>query len=417
MRRLGFLRTILAAALLAASLATHLLMAQEQKTPEAKQEAKQDAKQEEKKAPAEPERGRRTGGQRGPRVVSPEVQERRVTFRVLAPKAEEVRLSSSDIPGDQRQRALAKGENDIWELTLNDVPPGTYRYTISVDGVATVDPRNSAVSESNGNVWSVVHVNGAEFMDCGDVPHGAVARVHYRSSALGRNRRMHVYTPPGYETSDEKYPVFYLLHGAGDCDDSWTSVGRANFILDNLIAAGKAKPMIVVMPAGHTGPFSFGAPPPPSADGRPNLGANAIENDFQKDIRPYIEKHYRVLTDRPNRAIAGLSMGGAQTLNLLLANLEDFGYAGVFSSGVFLRNSADWEKEHEAALANGAAKEGLKLLWFNTGTQDFLMPRTRETVALFKKHGFQPVSKESGGGHTWINWRDYLNEFAPQLFR
>ncbi len=124
-----------------------------------------------------------------------------------------------------------------------------------------------------------------------------------------------------------------------------------------------------------------------------------------------------MLTDRPNRAIAGLSMGGAQTLNLLLANLEDFGYAGVFSSGVFLRNSADWEKENEAALANGAAKEGLKLLWFNTGTQDFLMPRTRETVALFKKHGFQPVSKESGGGHTWINWREYLNEFAPQLFQ
>ncbi len=408
-----FLRVAFAAFLLAAPIATHAVLAQEQATKEVKQEPSPD----EKKAPAEPERVRRTGGQRGPRVVSPEVQERRVTFRLLAPKAEEIRLTSSDLPGDQGQRTLTKGENNVWELVLNDVPPGTYRYTLSVDGVATVDPRNSAVSESNGNVWSVVHVNGAEFMDAGDVPHGAVARVHYRSSALGRNRRMHVYTPPGYETSDEKYPVFYLLHGAGDSDDSWTSVGRANFILDNLIAAGKAKPMIVVMPAGHTGPFSFGAPPPPSADGRPNLGANAFESDFQKDIRPYIEKHYRVLTDRPNRAIAGLSMGGAQTLNLLLANLEDFGYAGVFSSGVFLRNSADWEKENEATLGNAAAKEGLKLLWFNTGTQDFLMPRTRETVALFKKHGFEPVSKESGGGHTWINWRDYLNEFAPQLFQ
>jgi enterochelin esterase family protein len=217
---------------------------------------------------------------------------------------------------------------------------------------------------------------------------------------------MHVYTPPGYESGQEKYPVFYLLHGAGDSDDSWTSVGRANFILDNLIAAGKAKPMIVVMPAGHTGPFSFGAPPPPSGDGRPNLGANAFETDFMKDLRPYVEK-----------AIAGLSMGGAQTLNIALAHLQDFGYAGVFSSGVFLRNAADWEKEHEKTLADAEAKKGLKLFWFNTGTEDFLMPRTRETVELFKKHGFEPVFKESAGGHTWINWRNYLNEFAPQLFR
>jgi enterochelin esterase family protein len=412
MKRTRLLRACFAAFLLV-PFAYQVVPAQEQATKEAKQETKQ----EEKKAPAEPERGRRFGGQRGPRVVSPEVQERRVTFRVLAPKAEEVRLASSDLPGDQSRRSLTKGENDVWELAIDDVSPGTYRYTLSVDGVATVDPRNSAVSESNGNVWSVVHVNGAEYMDASDVPHGAVARVHYRSSALGRNRRMHVYTPPGYETSNEKYPVFYLLHGAGDCDDSWTSVGRANFILDNLIASGKAKPMIVVMPAGHTGPFSFGAPPPPSADGRPNLGANAFENDFENDIRPYIEKHYRVLTDRSNRAIAGLSMGGAQTLNLLMRNLDDFGYAGVFSSGVFLRNSADWEKENEAALANAEAKKGLKLLWFNTGTEDFLIQRTRETVALLKKHGFEPVSKESGGGHTWINWREYLQEFAPQLFQ
>jgi len=211
--------------------------------------------------------------------------------------------------------------------------------------------------------------------------------------------------------------VFYLLHGAGDCDDSWTSVGRANFILDSLIASGKAKPMIVVMPAGHTGPFSFGAPPPPSTDGRPSLGANDFESDFANDIRPYIEKNYRVLTDRKDRAIAGLSMGGAQTLNVALKNIDDYAYVGVFSSGVFLRNAAEWEKENEAALASASGKEGLKLLWLNTGTDDFLMPRTKETVDLFKKHGFNPVFVESTGGHTWINWRNYLNEFAPQLFQ
>jgi enterochelin esterase-like enzyme len=378
----------------------------------------QQKEQERKETPSTERERPRRGGQRGPVVVSPEVQsDRRITFRILAPKADNVRLSGSDIPGDASQRSLTKAENGVWELTLGPVDPGAYRYVFNVDDVSVVDPRSSAISQSNGNTWSVVHVPGADFMDALDVPHGAVAAVHYKSSTLGRTRRMHVYTPPGYEAGQEKYPVFYLLHGASDSDDSWTSVGRANFILDNLIAAGKAKPMIVVMPAGHTGPFSFGAPAPPSADGRPNLGAGAFENDFANDIRPYIEKHYRALNDTSNRAIAGLSMGGAQTLNIVLARLDDFGYAGVFSSGVFLRNAADWEKEHEKTLGDANAKKGLKLLWFSTGTEDFLMSRTRETVELFKKHGFEPVFKESTGGHTWINWRNYLNEFAPQLFR
>jgi enterochelin esterase family protein len=242
-------------------------------------------------------------------------------------------------------------------------------------------------------------------MDTADVPHGTVARVFYKSSTLGRTRRMHVYTPPGYEKSQDSYPVFYLLHGAGDCDDSWTSVGRANFILDNLIAAGKAKPMIVVMPAGHTGPFTFGAPAAPSRDGRPNLGANAFEQDFLKDIRPYIEKNYRVLTDRNSRAIAGLSMGGMQTLNIAIPNLKDFGYIGVYSSGLLFRNLESWEKENQAILGDAAAKAGLKLLWFATGSQDFLIDRTRESVEFLKKHGFKPVFKETAGGHTCINWR------------
>jgi enterochelin esterase family protein len=370
-------------------------------------------------APTAPEQPRRGGGPRGPVVVSPEVQaDRKVTFRILAPKAQAVRLSAGDLPGDPRQqRDLTKGENGVWELTVGPVDPGTYRYTFGVDGVSVVDPRSAATSESNGNVWSVVHVPGLAFADAADVPHGAVAAVHYRSASLGRDRRMHVYTPPGYEAGQDKYPVLYLLHGAGDSDDSWTSVGRANFIFDNLIAAGKAKPMVVVMPAGHTGPFSFGAPPAPGPDGRANLGANAFENDFVKDIRPYVEKHYRVLTDRNSRAIAGLSMGGAQTLNVSLDNIQDYGYVGVFSSGLLFRNVQQWEQENAAKLDDAKAKDGLKLLWFSTGSQDFLLNGTRQTVELLKKHGFNPEFKESAGGHTWINWRNYLNEFAPQLFR
>jgi enterochelin esterase family protein len=299
-------------------------------------------------------------------------------------------------------------------LTLGPVDPGTYRYLFNVDGVLAADPRNQAVSESNGNAWSVVHVPGSDFMDTSDVPHGAVARVYYRSSTLGRTRRMHVYTPPGYEAGKGKYPVLYLLHGAGDSDDSWTSVGRANFILDNLIAARKAKPMIVVMPAGHTGPFSFIMPTAPAKDG---IGNRKFEDDFLKDVVPYVEKHYRVLADRPNRALAGLSMGGAQTLNIAFSRPKEFAYVGVFSSGVVFGKAADWEKQHKEGLGDADARKGLRLLWFATGSKDFLIGRTKETVALFKKHGFKPVFKETAGGHTWINWQKYLNEFAPQLFR
>jgi enterochelin esterase family protein len=354
-------------------------------------------------------------GPRGPVVVSPEVKgDRHVVFRIHAPRAEAVGVFTSDIPGGFQPRPLKKGENGVWELTLGPIDPGTYRYLFNVDGVLVADPRNQAVSESNGNAWSVVHVPGSDFMDTTDVPHGAVARITYRSATLGRDRRMHIYTPPGYEAGTEKYPVLYLLHGAGDSDDSWTSVGRANFILDNLIAARKAKPMIVVMPAGHTGPFSFFLPNAPSRDG---IGNSKFEDDFQKDVVPYVEKHYRVLTGRNDRALAGLSMGGAQTLNIAAAHPGEFGYVGVFSSGVVFGKVSDWEKEHEKGLEDADARKGLKVLWFATGKEDFLLARTKETVELFKKHGFSPVFQETTGGHTWINWQKYLNEFAPQLFQ
>jgi enterochelin esterase family protein len=304
---------------------------------------------------------------------------------------------------------MMKGENDLWELTL-DVAPGTYRYRIDVDGVAVVDPKNPATSESNGNVSSLVRVPGASFMDTADVPHGAVSRVIYKSATVGRNRRAHVYTPPGYEAGTEKYPVFYLLHGAGDSDDSWISVGRAADILDNLIAAKKAEPMIVVMPAGHDAKFAgFGRP----AGDAP---AAKFEDDFEKDLRPYIEETYRVKTDRADRAIAGLSMGGGQTLNVFAAKPADYGYVGVFSSGVFARDDS-WEKANSERLSDAAAKEGLKLLWFATGKDDFLLNRTKETVALLKKLGHDPEFKETGGGHVWANWQEYLNEFAPKLFQ
>jgi len=368
-------------------------------------------------------------GPQGPVVVSPEVQaDRHVVFRILAPKAEAVKLSGSDIPGNQQGAAMTKGENGVWEVTLGPIDPGAYRYNFNVDGVATIDPRNPSISESNNNVWSMFYVSGAEFMDTRELPHGAVAAVNYYSTVLKKWRRMHVYTPPGYEMGSGKYPVFYLLHGAGDCDEAWTSVGRAGFILDNLIAATKAKPMVVIMPAGHTSQ-TFGG----RGAGRGPGGQDEFVQEFLTDIQPYAESHYRVYTDKPHRAIAGLSMGGSQTLNIALPHLEKFAYIGVYSSGLLGiipmgRGGAapaaapatpppSWEEQHKAELDNLSARKGLKLLWFSTGVDDGLITTTKATVEMLKKHGFEPVFKESPGAHTWINWRNYLNEFAPQLFQ
>jgi enterochelin esterase-like enzyme len=368
----------------------------------------------------------------GPVVNSPEVlPDGRVVFRILAPKAESVGLQASDIPGlAGGGPQFAKAENGVWEAAIGPVEPGAYRYTFMVNGVAVVDPRNPSVSESNNNSWSLVYVPGAEFMETGKVLHGAVATVNYYSTALGRDRRMHVYTPPGYESGSLRYPVFYLLHGAGDCDDSWSSVGRAGFILDNLIAAKKAKPMVVVMPAGHTSTsFSMG--------GGGGMGPmiDAFSQDFNKDILPYIEGNYRVLADRRNRAIAGLSMGGMQTLSIAISDLGKYAYIGIFSSGIFgsgprtpaapgaaapstpAPSTPDWEQQHLAMLDNAALKKDLKLVWFATGSEDFLLNTTKASVEMLNKHGFSPVYKETGGGHTWVNWREYLSEFAPQLFQ
>ena len=361
-----------------------------------------------------------------PQVISPEVSaDRHITFRILAPKAENVRLSGSDIPGNGRGTEMKKGTNGVWEVTLGPIEPGAYRYNFNMDDVPVIDPGNSTTSESNNNVWSLVYVSGSDFMDTKDVPHGAISEVTYYSKSLKRFRRMHIYTPPGYELSQSKYPVFYLLHGASDCDDSWTSVGRAGFILDNLIAAKKAKPMIVVMPAGHTGSFMFGR----RSGDSPRPPVDEFMQDFLNDIMPYTEKNYRVYTDQHSRAIAGLSMGGGQTLNIFISNQEKFGYVGVFSSGIFgilgggrggasgAASGPTWEERHKESLDNTELKKGLKLLWFATGKEDFLIKTSQSTVDMFLKHGFDIVYKETPGGHTWINWRNYLNEFAPQLFR
>jgi enterochelin esterase family protein len=355
-----------------------------------------------------------------PAFKSPEVApDRRVTMRLHAPQAKAVRLVTSDFPIAGMGMPMVKNKEGVWEATVGPAPAGAYRYRFNVDGVDTNDPRNPAVSEANSTTWNLALVPGSEDFDTRDVPHGAVSIATYRSKTLDRFRRMHIYTPPGYEKGEGKFPVFYLLHGATDSDASWSTVGRAGAILDNLIAAGKAKPMIVVMPHGHTGPFEFG--------GRGNFEQQMKQfgDEFGADIRPYVEGRYRVLTERANRAIAGLSMGGAQTLNIAFANLQDFGYVGVYSSGIFGiaggfgggAPNTQWEESHLKSLDDPEAKKGLKLLWFGCGKDDFLFQTSNATVEMLKKHKFDVVNRETDGGHTWLKWRDYLVEFAPQLFK
>ena len=392
---------------------------------------------------------------RPPTVVSPDVlSDRRVVFRIYAPKAQAVTLSASDIPGTAP--AFTKLENGVWEATTAVVPPGAFRYVFVVDGVRTLDPVNTRLSESNTATWSMFDVPGLEAADLRDVPHGAVAEVFYASSVLKRTRRMHIYTPPGYESGSKKYPVFYLLHGSGDTDDAWPGVGRAGFILDNLIASGKAAPMIVVMPAGHQPATTpAGAPPAqPAATGAAGQAPPAVNPftlEFVNDVMPYVERHYRVKSSREDRAIAGLSMGGSQTLDIAFRHLAQFAYIGVFSSGASLGGARaatppapgapgaaaaaaavaatppaaatptpprpDWEAIHLVDLDNAKLKKGTRLVWLATGGEDRLMPNTKATVDQLKKHGFAPEFKESAGGHTWLNWRDYLIEFAPRLFK
>jgi enterochelin esterase family protein len=349
-----------------------------------------------------------------PPIASPEIAANNdVTLRLRAPAAERVELvSGGDIPGVPLQGGLplAKGADGVFSVKLPALAAGAYRYRFNVDGVATSDPSNPLTSQSNGNAWSLFHVAGAAFMDTQRVAHGSVAEAHYYSTALGRTRRMHVYTPPGYERSRDTYPVLYLLHGAFDSDDSWSTVGRAGFILDNLIASGRARPMVVVMPDGHTARFNGGGPA--------SLNMAEFVREFNVDIKPYAEATYRIRTGRSDTAIAGLSMGGVQTLDIAFGDLGSYAYVGVLSSGVFgITDNSDWEDNHRAQLDDAAAKRGLSLVWFSTGKDDFLLETTRATVAMLEKHGFDVVYEESAGGHTWINWREYLHELAPQLFR
>ncbi len=354
-------------------------------------------------------------------LKSVEVQpDRHVRFRIWAPNATDVKLQAEgpeatpDITPQEAYKnmggvPLVKGDQGIWEVVIGPIEPGIYRYTFKVDGVSTTDPRNPLTSQSLTHSSSLYEVPGADFMEYNvGVPHGAISSVYYDSSATGGLRRMHIYTPPGYEAGTVRLPVLYLLHGGGDSDDSWSTVGRAGAILDSLIAARKAVPMIIVMPAGHIS-TEFHLTP------GVRMGHDAFNDDLVKVVLPYIDTHYRTVADRDHRAIAGLSMGGVQALNIALTDAADFAYVGVFSSGWF-PDTLKEEEDSDVAQFRASGKS-FRLFWVDAGKYDIALQNSHATVAVLKKAGINVEEHESGGFHAWNNWRDYLDLFAPLLFR
>ena len=383
-------------------------------------------------APGAPGPGR-GGGRGGPVVVSPQLEaDGRVTFRLLAPNAATVTVGGDvngslvpdpDAPspaaaapvaaggrgGGPPAVTMTKAENGVWSgTTLRRVRPGAWRYTFNVDGATVIDSRNVHVSPNQTQVQSVLYVPG-DFSETRDVPHGAVGMVRYVAKSLGNARReMYVYTPPGYEKGTGRLPVLYLIHGGGDTAISWSTVGRANDILDNLLAEKKAVPMIVVMPSGWT----------PS--GGQVMTADATKDPFNdellKDIIPFVEANYRTMATPEARALSGLSMGGIQTLNIGLHNLGTFRYLAVMSSGWISEQDREFFYKTEAEKIP-KYNSALRLFWWGWGETDIARTNGLAVIDKFKSQGVRIETRETPGGHTWENWRLYLSEVAPKLFR
>lgn len=347
-------------------------------------------------------------------LVSPEVHsDNRVTFRLRAPNAKEVSVSLDVFA---KPLSMQKDDQGVWSVTTDPLPPDYYGYSIIADGLNFFDPSNFATIPNFLYRASSLHVPGPPSLswELNDVPHGEIHHHFYKSGVVGDNRDFFVYTPPGYDPRGKQtYPVLYLLHGYSDDASAWTAVGRANVILDNLIAQGKAKPMLVVMPLG------YGAPEVLS----PNSGVfhdRAItERNFSKfteallsEIIPRIEANYLVVKDRNSRAIAGLSMGGSETLLTGLNHSNQFAWIGAFSSGGI---SEEFDKEFPG-LDSKAAQQP-RLLWIACGTDDRLIDINRKFRAWLASKSIQHVDIETPGRHAWPVWRRNLTEFSSLLFR
>ena len=371
----------------------------------------------------------------GASIISPEVKaDHTIVFRIQAPAADSVQITGDflptvkmktqwglmDVPGTAN---LTKDEKGTWTFTSQPLASDLYSYTVIVDGFKTTDPNNVYIIRDVASVFNVFMVGGgkADLYLVNKVPHGTVARRWYDSPGNSMARRVTIYTPAGYETSKEKYPVLYLLHGAGGDEEAWIALGRASQILDNLIAQGKAKPMIVVMTNGNV--IQEAAP------GESSMGyykpsfmiEHTMDGLFEEtfpDVIKFVESNYRVKAEKSARAITGLSMGGYHSLHISRYYPNTFDYVGLFSAAI-IPNDKVQSKVYENIdqTLETQMKNGYKLYWIGMGKTDFLYQSGVDYRAKLDKMGMKYTYRESEGGHTWTNWRVYLSEFVPLLFK
>lgn len=353
-----------------------------------------------------------------PPVRSPEVHEdNRVTFRLRAPKSQDVKVSSGELRAalGGGSKAMVKDEGGIWSLTVGPLEPGIYDYAFEVDGLRVVDPASDHVFGNRRGARGYLEVPGPRGKprhdEWRDVPHGTVTAHWYVSAAAdGARRRVHVYVPPGYgKDKDRRLPALYLLHGSGDNDSHWSLLGQANVIADNLIADGKAAPMLIVMPDGHV-PVADRAGE--DAEARRKRAGGAFERDLLDHVIPLVESEYRVDGARAARAITGLSMGGGQSLGVGLRNVDRFAWVGGFSS-----STRGWDKGIPGMADAARVNADVRLLWIAIGKEDFLLDPNRAFEKWLKEAGIRHTYQETEGAHSWGVWRRTLAEFLPLLFK
>ncbi len=367
-------------------------------------------------------------------IKSPEINaDKSVTFRFFAPKADSVFLTGDFLPTIKQNTRfglidvpkpvlLNKDDKGLWSVTTSALDPELYSYSFLVDGVRNTDPNNPFLIRDVASVTNVFIVSGqhADLYLVKDVPHGSVSRRWYDSPGLGIDRRITIYTPPGYENGQSKLPVLYLLHGAGGDEEAWIALGRTAQIMDNLIAQGKAKPMIVVMPNGN---ISQDAAPGEGNTGFykpqfmvPRTMDGTYEGSFM-DIVHFVDKNYRTIPKKESRAIAGLSMGGFHSMHISRYYPKTFDYVGLFSAAIMPREDATKKVYSNIDATLKTQKEnGLKLYWIGIGKTDFLYKANEDFRKKLDSIGLKYEYRESEGGHIWRNWRVYLSEFAPKLF-
>jgi len=347
-------------------------------------------------------------------IVSPEIKGDSVTFRLSANYATVVNLYGNWMANYTDVVPLKKGNDGVWEVTIAAPEPEIYTYNFIVDGVSVNDPRNYMVQRDGTRYLNMLLVPGERSANYNETlaHRGTVSYRWYDSNILGINRRVTVYTPYGYENSKQKYPVLYLLHGAGGDEEAWSSMGRTAQIMDNLIEQGKAVPMIVVMPNGNPGQQAAGTMglPVKNYDYRAPENANIYVRSLVEELVPFIEKEYRAIPKKASRAIAGLSMGGGHTFAATTLYPDKFDYICPLSAGTRESDTLDQQLQ-------GIKKAGYKLYWIGCGTADFAYPNNQVLDKALTRNGMPHTFFESTGGHEWKNWRLYLNTFAPLLFK